>query len=106
MWLVFRGRGGSEIDKNTYRIFDIQDNVPTYSYEYEKAVEEERRIFYVGITRAKEKLTIFKYTDKQSVFINELRPQTEEKIKEETKAPAGSYAAAASSYLNRMRKQS
>ena len=71
-----------------------------------KNFEEERRIFYVGITRAKEKLTIFKYTDKQSVFINELRPQTEEKIKEETKAPAGSYAAAASSYLSRMRKQS
>ena len=30
----------SDIDKNTYRIFDIQDNVPTSSYEYEKAVEE------------------------------------------------------------------
>ena len=71
-----------------------------------KNFEEERRIFYVGITRAKEKLTIFKYTDKQSVFINELRPQKEETIKEEVKAPAGSYAAAASSYLSRMRKQS
>ena len=71
-----------------------------------KNFEEERRIFYVGITRAKEKLTIFKYTDKQSVFINELRPQKEETIKEEVKAPAGSYAAATSSYLSRMRKQS
>ncbi len=71
-----------------------------------KNFEEERRIFYVGITRAKEKLTIFKYTDKQSVFINELRPQKEETIKAEVKAPAGSYAAAASSYLSRMRKQS
>ncbi|SFO54711.1 DNA helicase-2 / ATP-dependent DNA helicase PcrA [Pseudobutyrivibrio sp. JW11] len=70
-----------------------------------KNFEEERRIFYVGITRAKEKLTIFKYTDKQSVFINELRPQKEETIKAEVKAPAGSYAAAASSYLSRMRKQ-
>ncbi len=71
-----------------------------------KNFEEERRIFYVGITRAKEKLTIFKYTDKQSVFINELRPQKEETIKEEVKASAGSYAAAVSSYLSRMRKQS
>jgi len=71
-----------------------------------KNFEEERRIFYVGITRAKEKLTIFKYTDKQSVFINELRPQKEETIKAEVKAPAGSYAAATSSYLSRMRKQS
>ncbi|WP_081828560.1 ATP-dependent helicase [Pseudobutyrivibrio ruminis] len=71
-----------------------------------KNFEEERRIFYVGITRAKEKLTIFKYTDKQSVFINELRPQKEETIKAEVKAPAGSYTAATSSYLSRMRKQS
>ncbi|SOB98266.1 ATP-dependent helicase [Pseudobutyrivibrio ruminis] len=71
-----------------------------------KNFEEERRIFYVGITRAKEKLTIFKYTDKQSVFINELRPQKEETIKAEVKAPAVSYTAAASSYLSRMRKQS
>lgn len=71
-----------------------------------KNFEEERRIFYVGITRAKEKLTIFKYTDKQSVFINELRPQKEETIKAEVKVQAGSYTAAASSYLSRMRKQS
>lgn len=28
----------SEIDKNTYKIFELQDNVPTYSYEYEEAV--------------------------------------------------------------------
>lgn len=71
-----------------------------------KNFEEERRIFYVGITRAKEKLTIFKYTDKQSVFINELRPQKEETIKAEVKVQVGSYTAATSSYLSRMRKQS
>ena len=29
----------SDIDKNTYKIFELQDNVPTYSYEYEEAVE-------------------------------------------------------------------
>lgn len=28
----------SDIDKNTYKIFELQDNVPTYSYEYEEAV--------------------------------------------------------------------
>ena len=27
------------IDKNTYKIFELQDNVPTYSYEYDEAVE-------------------------------------------------------------------
>lgn len=28
----------SDIDKNTYKIFELQNNVPTYSYEYEEAV--------------------------------------------------------------------
>ncbi len=30
----------SDIDKNTYKIFELQDNVPTYSYEYEEAVRD------------------------------------------------------------------
>lgn len=34
--------------------------------------EEERRIFYVGITRAKDHLTILKYEHEPSVFIGEL----------------------------------
>lgn len=36
--------------------------------------EEERRIFYVGITRAKDNLTILKYDDAPSVFTGELSP--------------------------------
>ncbi|MGU8938329.1 DEAD/DEAH box helicase family protein [Clostridium perfringens] len=28
------------IDKNTYSIFDLENRVPTYAYEYEKAVED------------------------------------------------------------------
>lgn len=37
--------------------------------------EEERRIFYVGITRAKDNLTILKYDDAPSVFTGELSPK-------------------------------
>ena len=29
----------SDLDKNTYKIFNLEDNMPTYSYEYEEAVE-------------------------------------------------------------------
>lgn len=64
--------------------------------------EEERRIFYVGMTRAKEKLTIFKYENRKSTFINELKPQTKKAEIEEKK----SYSATmASSYLKRMDSQ-
>jgi type I restriction enzyme, R subunit len=30
----------SDIDKNTYRIFELEDNKPTYAYEYQRAVDE------------------------------------------------------------------
>ena len=76
------------------------------SVQEKKNFEEERRIFYVGMTRAKDKLTIFKYTDKQSTFIKELKPETETKVPEQKKTERTSYTSAASSYLSRMRKQS
>ncbi|MDC7279027.1 ATP-dependent helicase [Butyrivibrio fibrisolvens] len=48
--------------------------------------EEERRIFYVGMTRAKEKLTIFKYENRNSTFIKELKPETQKAETEEKKS--------------------
>ena len=36
--------------------------------------EEERRLFYVGITRAKEQAIIFNQKCKESKFINEIKP--------------------------------
>ncbi|MBO2537638.1 DEAD/DEAH box helicase family protein [Rummeliibacillus suwonensis] len=35
-----------EIDKNTYEVFDLENGVPTYAYELEKAVEEEYLVDY------------------------------------------------------------
>lgn len=35
-----------EIDKNTYTIFDLENGVPTYAYELEKAVEDEYLVDY------------------------------------------------------------
>lgn len=38
-----------EIDKNTYTIFDMENGVPTYAYELEKAVEDEYLVDYKTI---------------------------------------------------------
>ncbi len=47
----------------------------TATPEEKRENEEERRIFYVGMTRAKDKLIVFKYKDKASVFVGELCPK-------------------------------
>ena len=47
--------------------------------------EEERRIFYVGITRAKDKLCIFKYGDEASIFVSEINPEEKPPKKEKVK---------------------
>ena len=46
--------------------------------------EEERRLFYVGMTRAKDRLYIFKYDDKASVFVGEIT-KSDKKTKEKAK---------------------
>ena len=38
-----------EIDKNTYTVFDLENGVPTYAYEYEKAVEDGYLVDYTTI---------------------------------------------------------
>ena len=72
-----------------------------------KDFEEERRIFYVGMTRAKEHLTIFKYKDRSSDFLKEL--SNKQAIPEEMleSKPANTYSASqATSYLQRMMRNS
>ena len=38
-----------EIDKNTYSIFDMENGVPTYAYDYDKAVEDGYLVDYNSI---------------------------------------------------------
>lgn len=64
--------------------------------------EEERRIFYVGMTRAKEKLTIFKYENKNSIFIKELKPEVKNAEIEEKKSYASTKV---TSYLKQPKSQ-
>lgn len=42
----------------------------------EKEGEEERRLFYVGMTRARDRLNIFTFTSEESVFVTELKNPT------------------------------
>ena len=39
----------NEIDKNTYSVFELESGVPTYAYEYEKAVEDGFLVDYTTI---------------------------------------------------------
>lgn len=59
-----------------YMIDNIEGEFPSDNRnmspeDYQKTVEEERRVFYVGMTRAKKKLNII-VPDKPSLFVNEL----------------------------------
>ncbi len=56
----------------------VRDKDKSATLQDKRDFEEERRIFYVGMTRAREKLTIFKYDDTASVFIKELTSKDEE----------------------------
>ncbi len=60
-------------------------NVPVInsrmSVEEKKAFEEERRLFYVGMTRAKRKLNIFRFDAEPSTFINEMSKPVEKKVR-------------------------
>ncbi len=46
-----------------------------------KEFEEERRLFYVGMTRAKDTLSIFKISEEESCFISELQTPIDAKAK-------------------------
>lgn len=57
----------------------------TASPKEKKDYEEERRIFYVGITRAKDRLCILKYADAASIFVSEINPAAKDLKKEPKK---------------------
>jgi DNA helicase-2/ATP-dependent DNA helicase PcrA len=55
-----------------------------------KDYEEERRIFYVGMTRAKNRLCVLRYADSGSVFVSEIQPKAKESDKPPKKPKAES----------------
>lgn len=57
-------------------VFPDKITNPKSTPQEKKVFEEERRLFYVGMTRAKSELNIFKYADAASIFIKELCGKT------------------------------
>jgi len=61
----------SDIDKNTYSIFDIEDNVPTFAYELGEAIEEKYLVPYRTVE------TSLKFLEK-GIHYDELPPEEQE----------------------------
>lgn len=63
-------------------------NAPEKAEKEELAVyEEERRLFYVGATRAKNKLYLFTYADESSFFCSDMLGRAEKSIEKKQSAP-------------------
>ena len=62
------------------KVINFKKATPKEKQDY----EEERRIFYVGMTRAKDNLHILKYSDSPSIFVSEIN-KTKEKPESEKK---------------------
>ncbi|MCR4901806.1 MAG: ATP-dependent helicase [Butyrivibrio sp.] len=68
----------------------VSVSVSKLSPQERKEFEEERRLFYVGITRAKNRLNIFKFDAEPSTFIKEMiRPSKENRPKATLKKTIG-----------------
>ena len=75
----------SEIDKNTYEVFELEDGVPTYGYDFAQAVKDEYLVDYISIESK------LKFID-QGIVYDELSEEEKEEyertfVDEEGKIP-------------------
>ena len=78
------------LEYDTVYLMDVINGVfPSKIINFKKAspkekrdYEEERRIFYVGMTRAKDKLCVLRYADEASIFVSEIDPSVKPAKKE------------------------
>lgn len=85
----------SDVDRNTYRFFEIENNVPTYAYEYEQAVEEGYLVDYHTITTSTDFMDRgIKYDE-----LNDDEKEEYENLFEEEEAPDEINASAINSWL-------
>ena len=81
------------LEYDTVYLMDVINGVfPSKIINFKKAspkekrdYEEERRIFYVGMTRAKDKLCVLRYADEASIFVSEIDPSVKPAKKENKK---------------------
>ena len=73
---VTSGRYGFPSDMTDDTIFDI---VKTKTAKRNKKLDEERRLFYVALTRSKEHVYIYMQKGRESVFLNEINDYVEKK---------------------------
>ncbi|WP_029324647.1 ATP-dependent helicase [Butyrivibrio sp. AE3004] len=60
----------------------VLENPGRVSLQEKRDYEEERRIFYVGMTRARSKLNIFTYNDEEATFVKEITKVSESEKKD------------------------
>lgn len=85
----------SDVDRNTYRFFEIENNVPTYAYEYEQAVKDGYLVDYHTIATSTD------FMDR-GIKYNELSDEEKEEydnLFEEDEAPEEINASAINSWL-------
>ena len=70
------------VDVYDGRFPSSKSNVTSLSKDNADGNQEERRLFYVGITRAKNSLNLFSIFDRRSSFVEELFPEIQEKREE------------------------
>ena len=78
---TFHSAKGLEFDK--VYIIDAYDGIcPNTTAEYRQLYEEERRLFYVAMTRAQNELLLFKRKDKTTSFVDEINAINDYTVKD------------------------
>lgn len=85
----------SDVDRNTYRFFEIENNVPTYAYEYEQAVKDGYLVDYHTISTS----TDFMYRGIKYDELSEEEKEEYNNLFEEGEAPEEINASAINSWL-------
>lgn len=85
----------SDVDRNTYRFFEIENNLPTYAYEYEQAVKDGYLVDYHTIATSTDFM-------ERGIKYNELSEEEKEEydnLFEEDEAPEEIDASAINNWL-------